>query len=160
MMQPSPLEPYHFRPEELHPHIQKHLEGTAEFHFNEQDFTYGLLNPAVAPVHNVVGMYGGQNLIASSAIPSDLLPLYLQHEIICNRIRYNEDGRCADIESKLLEEIPQEMVVRLLKERHRTFEDLALLNEIDLQNPEAGFKAEIAGTTLFLRRKIKELGLE
>ena len=159
-MSRGPNHPYRFEKSELHQSVADKVLRTDTFQYRDQDYEFGVLDPSVAPVHFVVGMPNGQNLIASSEIPPNLLPFYLGHEIQCNRLRAGQDGRCASIESGLIQEATEETLRELLKARRQTFEDLVTVYEIDLANPADPFRKEIAGTTLFLRQKMKELRME
>ena len=158
-MNRGPQDPYRFEISELDPSIAKFVERTEKFPYNGFDYEYGVLHPDVANVHNAVGMFGGQNLIASSAIPELILPAYLTHEIQCNRERAGEIGRCASVETGLLQEADPEILAFLLSERLKTFEDLVILMKIDVEEPANPFYAEIAGTTKLLRQKVAELGI-
>ena len=159
-MNRGPSDPYRFEIDELHPEIAKHVERTDIFHFQGVDYEYGVLNPAVAPVYNAVGMSNGQNLIGASTIADDLKPFYFGHEILCNRLQAGQEGRCARIETGLVEVATPEILIQLLQARRRTFEDLVSRYTIDLQHPANPFHAEIAGTTLYLREKMEELRIE
>ncbi len=158
-MNRGPADPYRFVPDELHPSIQDKLVGRGNFVYLNADYEYGILDPSAAPIHNVVGMRNGQNLIASSAIPPELLPMYLGHEIQCNRLRAGEAGRCASVESGIIEGADPKIVEMLLTARMKTFEDLVALYGIDVENPEGDFYKEIAGTTKLLRSKIAAMKL-
>ena len=155
----GPNDPYRFDISELHPDIAKCVERTDIFQFEGSDYEYGVLNPSVAPIHNVVGMLNGQNLIGSSTIPDQLKLFYLGHEILCNRVNAGIEGRCASVEAKLITEATSDVLRLLLQERLRTFEDLVRVYKISLEHPESAFHAEIAGTTIYLRQKVAELGI-
>jgi hypothetical protein len=155
------MKPYSFEAGELHASVAEKLQGTRQFNYKGQTYEYGVLDPSVAPIHYAVGMYGGQNLIASAEIPEGpILNLYLGHEVECNRLRADTRGRCAAIETDLLTEVPADLLSLLVQHRHWTFEDLLRLYKIDPELPESDFYAEIAGTALTLRRRMKELSLQ
>lgn len=154
------MKPYSFDANALHPSVAEKLQCTRQFEYKGEAYEYGVLHPSVAPIHYAVGMYGGQNLIASAEIPEGpILQLYLGHEVECNRLRADTRGRCAAIETDLLTEVPADLLPQLVQHRHWTFEDLLRLYKIDPQQPTSDFYAEIAGTALHLRGRMHALGL-
>lgn len=151
------MQPYRFDKSELHPSIADKLVGTSVFRHGEEDFEYGILDPSVAPIHYVVGMPNRQNLIASSAIPEDLLSIYLGHEIECNRLRAGELLRCVSVEQQLIGNVQRPQLQRVIEARSRTFGDLMKLYNIDPTNPANDFAREIAATAAWLEKTRTEL---
>jgi len=158
-MKRGPSDPYRFDPTELHPSVREKILKTDVFSYRDAYYEFGVVDPRVAPVHFAVGMPNGQNMFASSAIPPYILPLYLEHEIQCNRLRAGEVGRCASIEEQVIQRADPAILRQLLEARQRTFEDLITHYKIDVQNPADPFTKEIAGTMLYLREQMKKLNV-
>ena len=157
---PNVIEPYRFDPQQLPGPIRDKLVGTDVFPHGGVDYTYGLLDPSVAPIHYVVGMNGGQNLVASVEIPKGiLLTTYLTHEILCNRVRAGEDGRCAATEQGLIESVTADDLRLVIGHRRRTFEDLLRIYGIDPESVHDPLHREIAGSAIYLRDMARRLGL-
>lgn len=154
------LPPYSYNEVDLPDIVKPHLIRTDSFTFQGQHYDFGVINREAAPFANFVGMPDGNNLFASEdVVESEHLKFAsLGHEVLCNRTYANMKGesRCPLSEQDILEMLPKEVVVEVLKSRLEMFTGLVSTYGIDPDNPKGEFQTQLIATKLFVEKSLKK----